>query len=287
MAAENLLNKSVQKETENVSVQQLYLGENDERAMLIKGICKIQKDIRKFRSQLADGYMRTDISMKEIIKNMRQRTVNNENVSKGDRVRTACTLELMFYGMFMKMDICKDQKNITVLLTVPGKQNFGLSFIQNTESGLYKLHRCCLPYSLNTEEERRKAKSLSQTQIVQYVESIRANTYAYRMRFDQVKQLQMRVDVKQVDLYHSMCYKHIELLFRVKVRENGEYRVTLRLHYKQLEVRPSYINIVTPDSEMPIEQLGAFLKKLQLLKGLPLSELYDKILNAESPLTLL
>lgn len=74
----------------------------------------------------------------------------------------------------------------------------------------------------------------------------------------------------------------------MKVREDDdEYRVILKLHYSLLQVRPSDMNIVSPDNDLSNEQLGMLLKKIHPLENLPLPELYDTIFNAESSLTIL
>lgn len=122
-------------DTESALIEEEYSDENDEHTMLIKEIGKMQKEIYELRSQLASGYSRADVSMKEIMENKRKCTPNNESFSKRKRVSTPHTLELMFYGMFMKMDINKDQKCITVLLCVPGRQTFGLTFIKSSDAG--------------------------------------------------------------------------------------------------------------------------------------------------------
>lgn len=90
----------------------------------------MQKEIFRLRKKLTVRYSKLHVSFKDIKKEKYDESNGDMGPSSYKRVRFLPSLELMFYGIFTKIHLNKDNTHMTIFLTVPGKETYGLQFIQ-------------------------------------------------------------------------------------------------------------------------------------------------------------
>lgn len=90
----------------------------------------MQKEIVRLRKKLTVRYSKHHVSFKDIKKGKHYESNGDMGPSSGKRVQFHPSLELMFYGIFTKIHLNKDNTQMTIFLSVPDKQTYGLQFIQ-------------------------------------------------------------------------------------------------------------------------------------------------------------